>query len=111
VKGSIGSVQSSTKHINKTLNPKWFDASKLPVVQWRPDSTSLTIEVYDKNAVTANVIIGRCILDLNKFRDGMRHDLWLRSRMPSAGRSTSPSPTLTTRWRSSRTLWRSFRGY
>lgn len=86
VKGTIGSVQFSTKHINKTLNPKWFDAFKLPIVQWRPDSTSLTIEVFDKNAVAANVSIGRCILDLNRFRDGMRHDLWLRLENAKCGK-------------------------
>lgn len=72
--------------MNKSLNPKWYDAFKIPIVHWDSERTMLSLEVFDKNAVTSDVPMGRCIVNLNRFKDGMRHDLWIRLDSAKSGK-------------------------
>ncbi|XP_050368771.1 C2 domain-containing protein At1g53590-like isoform X2 [Argentina anserina] len=75
VTGQFGVYQFKTKIRKKTLNPKWFEEFKIPVITW--DSPNLlAIEVHDKD-IFVDDTLGNCSINIGDLRDGVRHDMWL----------------------------------
>ncbi|CAI5472228.1 unnamed protein product [Closterium sp. Yama58-4] len=75
--GKIGEATFQTKHISRTLNPKWYEEFRVSVPVWDPDVTFLQLVVKDRDTFSADESIGKANVNLNVLRDGQRHALWL----------------------------------
>lgn len=75
VKGQMGVYRFRTKVQKKTLSPKWHEEFKIPIITWESSNT-LVIAVRDKDHFYDD-ILGDCSVNVNSFRDGQRHDMWL----------------------------------
>ncbi|KAI3789512.1 hypothetical protein L2E82_02311 [Cichorium intybus] len=75
IKGQVGAYRFRTKTQKKTLSPKWFEEFKIPITSWDLPNV-LEIEVRDKDHFIDDTL-GDCIIKINDYRDGQRHDLWL----------------------------------
>ncbi|XP_025981409.1 C2 domain-containing protein At1g53590-like isoform X1 [Glycine soja] len=75
VKGQMGVYRFRTKIQRKTLTPKWHEEFKIPIITWESDNV-LVIAVRDKDHFYDD-ILGDCSVNINEFRDGQRHDMWL----------------------------------
>lgn len=75
VKGQLGPYRFRTKTQKKTLTPKWQEEFKIPICSWESQNM-LLIEVRDKDHLFDDMM-GDCCLNINEFRDGQRHDIWL----------------------------------
>ncbi|RDX66676.1 C2 domain-containing protein, partial [Mucuna pruriens] len=84
VKGHIGGYRFRTKIQKKTLAPKWHEEFKVPIIAWETDNT-LIIAVRDKDHFYDD-ILGDCSVNINDFRDGQRHDMWLPLQNMKMGR-------------------------
>ncbi|CAI9286553.1 unnamed protein product [Lactuca saligna] len=75
IKGQVGAYRFRTKTQKKTLSPKWFEEFKIPITSWDVPNV-LQIEVRDKDHFIDDTL-GDCVIKINDFRDGERHDMWL----------------------------------
>ncbi|XP_050370865.1 C2 domain-containing protein At1g53590 [Argentina anserina] len=84
VKGQLGLYRFRTKVQKKTLAPNWHEEFKIPIITW--DSSSvLSIEVLDKDRFVDDSL-GSCSINIDEYRDGQRHDLWLPLQNIKTGR-------------------------
>ncbi|XP_047177719.1 C2 domain-containing protein At1g53590 isoform X3 [Vigna umbellata] len=84
VKGHMGGYRFRTKVQRKTLAPKWHEEFKIPILTWESDNL-LVIAVRDKDHFYDD-ILGDCSVNINGFRDGKRHDIWLQLENMKMGR-------------------------
>ncbi|CAI9088920.1 OLC1v1023380C2 [Oldenlandia corymbosa var. corymbosa] len=84
VKGQVGAYRFRTKTQKRTLAPKWQEEFKIPICTWESPNV-LTIEVRDKDHFVDDKM-GECSVNLNEFRDGQRHDMWLTLQNIKLGR-------------------------
>ena len=77
IRGCIGVARFNTSIKRKTLNPKWFEDFRVPILEWQ-DRTLLKLMVMDYDRFSANDDLGLCEIDLTQLKDGRRHDLWIR---------------------------------
>ncbi|KAK7335043.1 hypothetical protein VNO80_26813 [Phaseolus coccineus] len=84
VKGHMGGYRFRTKVQRKTLSPKWHEEFKIPIITWESDNL-LVIAVRDKDHFYDD-ILGDCSVNINEFRDGHRHDMWLQLENMKMGR-------------------------
>ncbi|RZB82930.1 C2 domain-containing protein At1g53590-like isoform X1 [Glycine soja] len=84
VKGQMGVYRFRTKIQRKTLTPKWHEEFKVPIITWESDNV-LVIAVRDKDHFYDD-ILGDCTVNINEFRDGQRHDMWLSLKNMKMGR-------------------------
>ncbi|XP_028763804.1 C2 domain-containing protein At1g53590-like [Neltuma alba] len=84
VKGHSGGYRFRTKIQKKTLNPKWLEEFKIPIVTWECANV-LAIEVCDKDHFYDDNL-GSCSVNLGDLRDGQRHDMWLPLQNIKTGR-------------------------
>ncbi|KAL2331237.1 hypothetical protein Fmac_018818 [Flemingia macrophylla] len=75
VKGQMGVSRFRTKIQRKTLAPKWHEEFKIPIITWESNNI-LSLAVRDKDHFYDD-ILGDCSVNINDFRDGQRHDMWL----------------------------------
>ncbi|KAH9311905.1 hypothetical protein KI387_026940, partial [Taxus chinensis] len=75
VRGYLGTYRFNTKIEKKTLNPKWQEEFKIPILSWG-SSNLLVLNVRDKDHFLDDDL-GECMIPLNDFRGGQRHDKWL----------------------------------
>ncbi|WCJ32358.1 Calcium-dependent lipid-binding (CaLB domain) family protein [Euphorbia peplus] len=75
VKGQLGPYKFRTKIQRKTLAPKWLEQFRIPVCTWESPNL-LVIEVRDKDHFVDDTL-GDCAVNINDFKDGERHDMWL----------------------------------
>ncbi|KAF3442294.1 hypothetical protein FNV43_RR16210 [Rhamnella rubrinervis] len=75
VKGQLGPFRFKTKIQRKTLDPKWHEEFKIPIVSWEVPNM-LSIEVRDKDHFVDDSL-GDCSINIGDFRTGQRHDMWL----------------------------------
>lgn len=75
IRGAFSGFRFTTKIQKKTLKPKWQQEFKIPIASWDL-STLLLLHVIDKDKIRDDHL-GYCELDVAKFRDGQRHDLWI----------------------------------
>ncbi|KAH9534804.1 hypothetical protein CY35_17G022800 [Sphagnum magellanicum] len=75
VKGTLSMKKFSTKIIWKTLNPKWDEKFELPIASWELPNL-LMLKIFDKDHFH-NDDLGFCVVPINDYQDGERHDLWL----------------------------------
>ncbi|RYR35332.1 hypothetical protein Ahy_A10g050494 isoform B [Arachis hypogaea] len=105
VKGRLGGYRFRTKIQRKTLNPKWLEEFKIPIISW-DSSNVLALLVHDKDhfydddlginfSLTSVcilrqtkycVIFRECSVNINDLRDGQRHDMWLPLKNVKMGR-------------------------
>ncbi|CAO2836441.1 unnamed protein product [Amaranthus hypochondriacus] len=85
VKGHLAQYRFRTQVQRKTLSPKWQEEFKVPICSW-DGLNILAIEVLDKDRFSVDDIIGNCSLNINDFRDGHRHDMWLALENVKVGR-------------------------
>lgn len=67
-------LQTSVKR--RTVNPAWNEFFRLRIASW-DTSPTVRFSVKDRDIFGTNNVLGHCTLDLSKYRDGYRHDLWL----------------------------------
>lgn len=84
VKGQLGPYKFRTKTQKKTLAPKWHEEFKVPICTWESPNI-LAIEVRDKDRFVDDKM-GECSMDVNDFRDGQRHEIWLSLQNVKVGR-------------------------
>ncbi|TKY49284.1 C2 domain-containing protein [Spatholobus suberectus] len=84
VKGHMGVYRFRTKIQRKTLTPKWHEEFKIPIITWESNNM-LSIAVRDKDHFYDD-ILGDCSVNINDFRDGQRHDMWLPLQNMKMGR-------------------------
>ncbi|KAK7324447.1 hypothetical protein VNO77_28005 [Canavalia gladiata] len=84
VKGQMGMYRFRTKIQKKTLAPKWHEEFKIPIITW-DSNNMLSIDVRDKDHFYDD-ILGDCSVNINGFRDGQRHDMWLPLQNVKMGR-------------------------
>ncbi|CAJ1957832.1 unnamed protein product [Sphenostylis stenocarpa] len=84
VKGHMGVYRFRTKIQRKTLTPKWHEEFKIPIISWESDNV-LVIAVRDKDHFYDD-ILGDCSVNINEFKDGQRHDMWLELENMKMGR-------------------------
>ncbi|WOL08376.1 hypothetical protein Cni_G17129 [Canna indica] len=84
VKGQLGSYRFQTKIQRKTLSPKWLEEFKIPITSWEAPNI-LVFQVRDKDTIFDDML-GDCSLNINDFRDGRRHDMWLSLQNIKMGR-------------------------
>ncbi|KAK7401717.1 hypothetical protein VNO78_13417 [Psophocarpus tetragonolobus] len=84
VKGHMGVYRFRTKIQRKTLTPKWHEEFKIPIISWESDNV-LVIAVRDKDHFYDD-ILGDCSVNINKYRDGQRHDMWVQLQNMKMGR-------------------------
>ncbi|XP_074311219.1 C2 domain-containing protein At1g53590-like [Silene latifolia] len=75
VKGHLGQYRFRTQVQRKTLTPKWQEEFRVPICSWDAQNV-LAIEVRDKDHFVDD-ILGNCSVNINDFRDGQRHVMWL----------------------------------
>ncbi|XP_065861643.1 C2 domain-containing protein At1g53590-like isoform X2 [Euphorbia lathyris] len=75
VKGQLGPYKFRTKIQRKTLAPKWLEQFKIPICTWESPNV-LVIEVRDKDHFVDDTL-GDCTVNINDFKDGERHVMWL----------------------------------
>ncbi|KAK6134490.1 hypothetical protein DH2020_031772 [Rehmannia glutinosa] len=73
--GQLGPYRFRTKTMKKTLAPMWREEFKIPICTWESENM-LAIEVRDKDHIFDDMM-GDCCVNINEFRDGQRHDMWL----------------------------------
>ncbi|MED6194644.1 hypothetical protein PIB30_030385 [Stylosanthes scabra] len=84
VKGRLGGYRFRTKTQKKTLNPKWHEEFKIPIISW-DSSNVLALIVLDKDHFYDDDL-GECSVNINDIRDGQRHDMWLPLQNVKMGR-------------------------
>ncbi|KAK4487204.1 hypothetical protein RD792_006524 [Penstemon davidsonii] len=84
VKGQLGPYRFRTKTQKKTLTPKWREEFKIPICTWESPNI-LNIQVCDKDHLYDDMM-GDCSVNINEFRDGQRHDMWLPLKNIKMGR-------------------------
>ncbi|KAK4285779.1 hypothetical protein QN277_002429 [Acacia crassicarpa] len=84
IKGHLGNYRFGTKIQRKTLNPKWLEEFKIPIITWECANV-LAIEVSDKDHFYDDSL-GNCSVDLSSLRGGQRHDMWLPLQNIKTGR-------------------------
>ncbi|XP_057737750.1 C2 domain-containing protein At1g53590-like [Arachis stenosperma] len=84
VKGRLGGYRFRTKIQRKTLNPKWLEEFKIPIISW-DSSNVLALLVHDKDHFYDDDL-GECSVNINDLRDGQRHDMWLPLKNVKMGR-------------------------
>ncbi|KAL7129268.1 hypothetical protein ABFS83_13G054000 [Erythranthe nasuta] len=84
VKGQLGPYRFRTKTQKKTLAPKWSEEFKIPICSWESQNL-LRIEVRDKDHLYDDMM-GDCSVNINEFRGGQRHDMWLSLQNIKMGR-------------------------
>ncbi|CAM6013078.1 unnamed protein product [Sphagnum balticum] len=84
VKGTLSCKKFSTKIIWKTLNPKWDEKFELPIASWELPNL-LLLHIFDKDRFH-NDDLGFCVVPINDYQDGERHDLWLPLREVKTGK-------------------------
>ncbi|XP_057854356.2 C2 domain-containing protein At1g53590 [Cryptomeria japonica] len=75
VRGCLGTYRFKTKIQKKTLNPKWQEVFKIPILSWELPN-KLVLNVRDKDYFLDDDL-GECTISLNDLRGGQRHDKWL----------------------------------
>ncbi|CAM6104983.1 unnamed protein product [Calypogeia fissa] len=74
VKISLGQAEAVTTIRRKTLQPKWHETFRIPVVNW---DSLLKLRVRDKDRFLDDEM-GYKHIDIEEFRDGLRHEMWLQ---------------------------------
>ncbi|XP_057540296.1 C2 domain-containing protein At1g53590 isoform X2 [Amaranthus tricolor] len=85
VKGHLGQYRFKSQVQRKTLNPKWQEEFRIPICSWDGQNL-LEIKVLDKDRFSVDDILGNCSVNINDFRDGHRHDMWLALENVKVGR-------------------------
>ncbi|KAK9078189.1 hypothetical protein SSX86_002246 [Deinandra increscens subsp. villosa] len=116
IKGQFGAYRFRTKTQKKTLSPKWLEEFKIPIASWdSPNVLEIGVRdkdhIFDdtlgfvffflfffgKKVVCyfkfvficlpcAYNICRNCCVNINDFRDGQRHDMWLPLKNIKMGR-------------------------
>ncbi|KAL5564702.1 hypothetical protein UlMin_027866 [Ulmus minor] len=84
VKGQFGPYRFKTKIKRKTLNPKWHEEFKIPIITWEAPNI-LALEIRDKDRFVDDTL-GECSVSISDLRDNQRHDMWLPLRNIKTGR-------------------------
>ncbi|GMN57804.1 hypothetical protein TIFTF001_026910 [Ficus carica] len=84
VKGQLGCYRFKSKIQKKTLNPKWHEEFKIPIITWELPNI-LALEVRDKDHFVDDVL-GDCSVNIGELRNGQRHDMWLPLQNIKTGR-------------------------
>lgn len=84
VKGCLGAYQFKTKIQKKTLNPKWQEEFKIPILSW-DSPNQLVLDVCDKDTFHDDEL-GDCRINVSNLRGGQRHDKWISLENVKMGR-------------------------
>lgn len=84
VKGCLGTYRFKTKIQKKTLNPKWQEVFKIPILSWELPN-HLVLNVRDKDYFLDDDL-GECTVPLNDLKGGQKHNKWLTLENVKMGR-------------------------
>ncbi|XP_031404930.1 C2 domain-containing protein At1g53590-like isoform X2 [Punica granatum] len=82
--GQLGPYRFRTKTARNTLSPNRQEMFRIPIMTWGATNV-LEFEVRDKDQFIDDHL-GNCCVDINDFRDGQRHDMWLPLQNVKMGR-------------------------
>lgn len=84
----LGKEEFRTSTVWKQLNPVWEENFTFVIdANTKPESSSLSLKVYDQNIIMKGTFIGMCEVDLGQLLDERMQDLWI----PLHGASDSES--------------------
>ncbi|XP_065909319.1 multiple C2 and transmembrane domain-containing protein 1-like [Dysidea avara] len=74
-KFKLGAQKYKSKVMHKTLDPEWKERFELRM--YEEESTSLTVEVWDRDIAAKDDFMGKCHVDLTELAKEMTHNLVL----------------------------------